>query len=302
MSDYIEAVMGWSIQESCYEGFRCLSFRGQALEMHVTLDVGPRVIGLQRPGEPNVFYVKDSTQGVTGGDEYRGYGGHRFWLAPEFPELTYLPENLAPVVWTEGDVTWFTGPACPYGAQKLLGIGPENGGRVEILHRVKLLDHYSGGPHIPWAISVMRQGGWVAARHPERPESQKLPSHPIALWSYSAMNDLRFTWGERWVRLKQSSAGEPTKFGMYCEPGFACYALPEVTFFKSFEADPAASYPDFGCNFEAYTRHDMLEVESLSAVYNPQPGMVVTHKETWWLGDPLLVESTDDVLDELLSR
>ena len=40
-------------------------------------------------------------------------------------------------------------------------------------------------------------------------------------------------------------------------------------------------YPDFECNVESYTNNIMLEIETLSPLYELQPGETKTHVERW---------------------
>ncbi len=64
-------------------------------------------------------------------------------------------------------------------------------------------------------------------------------------------------------------------------PGIAAYTNFGQTFLKSFPAVADASYPDMGSNFETYTRHDMLEVESLGPLQFLEPGAHIDHVEIW---------------------
>ena len=59
----------------------------------ITLDVGPRVISYRTTDGENVFKTFDTQLGGTGEAEWQSRGGHRFWLAPEDPVLSYLPDN-----------------------------------------------------------------------------------------------------------------------------------------------------------------------------------------------------------------
>jgi hypothetical protein len=60
----------------------------------------------------------------------------------------------------------------------------------------------------------------------------------------------------------------------------AC-AMGDVLFTKRFETDSTATYPDMGCNVEAYVKDACIELENLSPVKKLQKGDVVTHEETW---------------------
>src|SRR5687768_15673614 len=75
---------GWS---------RCARFEGGGVELIVTLDVGPRIIHLGLVGGSNELAVHEKDRGKTGGGDYRSYGGHRLWIAPEELPKTTQPDN-----------------------------------------------------------------------------------------------------------------------------------------------------------------------------------------------------------------
>jgi hypothetical protein len=94
------------------------------------------------------------------------------------------------------------------------------------------------------------------------------------------MSDPRYHWGQKVIMLRHGSEGGPTKFGAFVSAGVAAYANFDETFIKVFET-LKGNFPDMGCNFEAFTRHDMLEVESLGPLTMLEPGMSVDHVERW---------------------
>ena len=53
------------------------------VELVVTTDVGPRLIHFSFKGEDNEFLTIPEMIGLSGGSEWRVYGGHRFWHAPD---------------------------------------------------------------------------------------------------------------------------------------------------------------------------------------------------------------------------
>lgn len=77
-----------------YRGWpQCYRLSNGEIEILVTGDVGPRVIHLGFIGQQNEFFEQPDALGKTGGDEWRMYGGHRLWHAPEHPVRTYFPDN-----------------------------------------------------------------------------------------------------------------------------------------------------------------------------------------------------------------
>lgn len=259
---------------------RCARIVNGDLEMIVTLEVGPRIIRFGQIGGPNEFveYAKD--MGKTGGDEYHSYGGHRLWIAPEEHPKTVTPDNN-PVEAREED-GWhvFTAPAEQWLVQKELRIQPR-GDHFLLEHRI-----YNRGVYdielAPWTLTVMALGGecvWPQAAYQPQPE-QLLPVRPAALWSYTDLSDPRWTWQKEVCRLKQTDNQEPQKIGCQVEQGIAGYSNHGNFFYKLFPFFDDAEYPDFGCNFETFTRNDMLEIESLGPMQVVSPGEYALHRES----------------------
>jgi hypothetical protein len=125
----------------------------------------------------------------------------------------------------------------------------------------------------PWAITVMAPGGECLFPHaPFQPHPQRLlPVRPLVLWSYTRLNDPRYTLGAGLVRLRQDKNGDNQKVGMPVEQGYAAYANSGNLFLKRFSYDEKAEYPDLGCNFETFTRQDMLEMETLGPMQTVVP-------------------------------
>src|SRR5690606_25812228 len=72
----------------------CLKLSNSAVELIVTTDVGPRILHFGWQGQQNkLFFIDPETTGLTGGDEWHAFGGHRFWHAPEIKPRTYVPDN-----------------------------------------------------------------------------------------------------------------------------------------------------------------------------------------------------------------
>lgn len=279
---------------------RCARFVAGELELIVTLEVGPRIIQFGRIGGPNelVEYAKD--MGSTGGSEYRSYGGHRLWVAPEDPILTYEPDN-DPVATDEtpGGVI-FTKRAGALGIERAIWVRIEEG-RVLLEHRVT---NFSESPRTiaPWCLTVMAPGGVCLFPQPEfRQHSEALlPAAPLVLWHYTRMADPRWTWGSRVVRLAQDPAQGPQKVGAAVRAGYAAYSNHGNLFIKRFPYLPGADYPDYGCNFETFTRQDMLEVESLGPLVTLGGGESVMHPETWYLVPGVSVPSDDEACGDWL--
>jgi hypothetical protein len=264
-------------------GWNCAELRSGDVVLQMTLDVGPRIIHLG-PADNNLFFVKERTKGMVGGDEYRGHGGHRLWVAPEIPEITYYPEN-DPVDFylAEENRIGAASRTDDRGIRREIEVTMLGEGKFEVVHRLR---HVTDGEPVllaPWALSVMRAGGEAWMPGPERlsHEAQKLPSGTLVLWPYTDLSDPRFSFDPEGVRIRQTDASTPQKIGAWSAAGWAGYSVNGWTFKKSFGAPPMESLPDMGCNVEIFTRYDMLEVESLGSLMTLHPGESTEWVEHW---------------------
>jgi hypothetical protein len=260
---------------------RCARIESGGVEALVTLDVGPRVIRFGRVGGPNHFKVFDD-HGPLGSAGCLLYGGHRLWVGPEVAELTYHADN-APIFSEDGtSAVCFQSEPDPQGIVKRIEVAPlPNAGAFQLRH---VLKNGSENPVrlFPWCLTVMAAGGECVFPLPHfRAHTEDvLPAAPIVLWGYTRMSDPRWTWGSRVVRLRQSS-DPPQKVGALVRQGIAAYSNFGQTFVKRFPFVEGADYPDMGCNFETFTREDMLEVESVGPFCTIGPGEAVEHIEEW---------------------
>ena len=278
-----------SMEKVEYGGWpNCIRLTNGSIELIATTDVGPRIIRLAFVDGGNLFKEYESMMGATGGEEWRIYGGHRFWHAPEASPRTYAPDN------TPIDFTWDgstlvlkqpTEPATGIQKEMEVTLSPTED-RVTLLHRHTNRNLWPV-TLAPWALTVMVQGGRAIfpqeayGPHPEF----LLPARPLVLWRYTDMTDPRWTWGSRYIQLRQDpDQSAPQKVGLLNKQGWAAYALGGNVFIKRYACAEDASYPDHGCNTETFTNADMLEVESLGPLAElPPDGGTVEHAERWYL-------------------
>ncbi len=271
-----------------YEGWpNCIRLSNRVIELIATTDVGPRIIHFGFAGGQNLFKVFNETRGLVDGEDWRNYGGHRLWHAPESIPRTYFPDNTPVQFEGEKNFLKLIQPVeTTTGIQKEIEIAlhPEEP-RVQVVHR---LTNQNLWPVelAPWALSVMAAGGrCIVPQEPFRPHTEDLlPARPLVLWSYTDMADPRWTWGTKYVQLRQDPLNnKPQKIGVRNTPGWAAYQLGEDLFIKTFPFDPSARYADFGCNNEIFTNEVILEIESLGPLAGLPPGGSVVHVENWSL-------------------
>lgn len=267
------------------------------IELIVTLDVGPRVLSYRRTaGGPNVFKIFEGQNGGTGESEWMIRGGHRFWLAPEDPARSYLPDNdpVAPVELTDGGTRFLTAPELTFGLQKEIDVVLDpTGSGVTITHRVTNSGS-SPAELALWALSAMAPGGRgiiplpPKSPHPGHPRNASgresfAPNQLMVGWPFLDFSDPRWSFGARTITLSQHPDRGPTKLGLAHRLGVVGYHLDDVLFIKRFSYLEGSTYPDWGCNFETFTNEDMLELESLGPLVTLKPNASVEHVERWEL-------------------
>lgn len=265
-----------------------LRLANEDMELFVTTDIGPRILVYKTPLGDNVLKTFDDQLGSSGELEWRIRGGHRLWLAPEDPTLSYHLDN-GPAAWRydsfSGEVVVESVQDAPQRIRKTLGIlSAAQGSRVSLRHTVV----NEGDQPIMlavWALTVMQAEGLEIIPQPPLGEHPRdlLPNRGIVLWAYSDLSDLRLTLGSRFWLLRQAADYPPIKIGLAHRERWIAYVLGETLYLKIFEYDPTAAYPDGGCNFETFTDSEMLEIESLGPLVTLQPGESTNHHETWHL-------------------
>lgn len=270
-----------------YHGWpNCQKISNGLVELIVTADVGPRIISFGFKGGENLFFENLAEAGIMGGDTWHSFGGHRLWHAPEDFVRTYAPDNQPVQVEQLKDGARFTSATEPSGIQKVVEIHlSDSEAKVKVNHT--LINR--GLWPIPlaiWALSVMKAGGKVIVPHSPKigHDDQLTPTHSLAIWGYTKMDDPRWTWGDKYFFLKQDSSFDYVqKIGSLNTLGWAAYQHNDKVFIKKFGYNPSQVYPDCNCNFETYTDQNMLEVETLGPKILIEPGQKADHLEEWFL-------------------
>lgn len=296
---------------TCLRSQRCTKLSNGTVDVVVTRDVGPRVLGYNFTGATNVFAELAPPTDAFDATKFMAWGGHRLWHAPEQAGRSYVPDNTPPqmTVLAAGHVR-LTAPAeAPTNLQKEIEVRLDpTGTRVTVTHRLKNV-----GPWpieaAPWAVSVVRAGGVaLVPNEPTRPHAEALlPVRPLAVWAYTNMGDKRFSFGPRFTRIRNDAAAKaPQKIGFGNREGWVGYLNAGTLFVKRTPFFEGATYPDFGSSTEIYTAGDFIEVESLGPLRPIQPGASAEHVETWFLWKDVKAPEDDTalgaVLDPLFAR
>jgi hypothetical protein len=104
----------------------------------VTTEIGPRIVFFGYIDQQNLFHLTDVDRGVSGGDNWRIYGGHRLWLAPENIPLSFYPDNVpVPFTYENGTLKLTQEKESTTGIIKEIQISlSEDSNSVKVLHRL----------------------------------------------------------------------------------------------------------------------------------------------------------------------
>lgn len=295
-----------NIEKISYRGWQnCYRISNSSMELIATSDVGPRIISCQLSGKENMFYENPSEVGLTSGEKWIPFGGHRLWLAPELPKRTYYPDNdpLEVVILKTG-LQLIAPIETTTGIQKTIEIQmDENEPKVIVRHKMTNMGLWPV-TFAPWALSVLGPNGVAVFPHPPRnrwPDSL-VPSHSITLWGYTHMSDPRYTWGDEYILFRQNpSVNDAQKIGMLNTSGWAAYVRDNTAFIKLFQYIKDGDYTDFDSNLESWTNQDFLELETLGPLQKVDLEESITLDETWFLAANIPSPNNDaDVNKNLL--
>lgn len=295
------------VQRVEYAGWpNCYRWSNGIVDLVATADVGPRIIRFGFVGEANEFKEYPETLGQVGGEQWRIYGGHRLWHAPEAMPRTYCPDNTPVEVQVHPTRVRLIQPVeAATGIQKEMDISlTADRPHVRVVHRLRntLLWPVEMAP---WALSVMAPAGTAILPLPPRGrhEDHLLPTGALVLWAYTDLSDPRWTWGYRYLQLRQDpSRPTPQKVGIVSPAEkWLAYWREGHLFLKTFSVFPGARYPDLGCCAEVFTNAEMLELETLGPLTVLPSGAAVEHTEDWWLFRDVPFPKGDEGVAQTLS-
>jgi hypothetical protein len=290
-----------------YKGWRnCYRVSNGEVELIATSDVGPRVIRFGFVGGQNLFKEFTEQLGKSGEDKFQLRGGDRVWKAPEDPVATWAPDNVPVEISVTGNGLIARAPVEPLThLRKEIEIRmADRGTGVTVVHRVT---NESLFPleYSAWALTMMAPGGVAISGFPPRGKhpANLEATNPLVMWAYTNLADKRWTFTKKYLALRQdSNNSEAQKLGLFNPHTWGAYVLNGEAFIKQAAGDAHASYPDFGCSFEAFTNNEFLEMETLSPLKKMAPGETVEQTEHWTLHKNVrLTEITDAAIDAEIS-
>ncbi len=266
----------------------CYRLSNDVVELIVTTDIGPRIIRYGFLGEENILGELPEAVIKTELGDWKPWGGHRLWLAPEDKPRSYAPDNdpIQFEIINDSKIRLIQPADVATGIEKEMTVVlDKSGSGVTIAHFLRNKNPAEIEVS-PWAITTLNGGGEaILPQEPYRSWNEYLlPARPLVLWHYTDLSDSRWTFTKEFIRVRTDSIiEEPQKIGIGNKQGWAAYLRGKTLFVKNFDYQDGASYPDYGCNTEVYTAGSIIEVESLGPLRKIAPGEFVEHVEHWKL-------------------
>lgn len=257
------------------------------IEIGVATSFGPRIMWCSRPGEANLLAVLDDDRTLDAGDgrRYRLRGGHRLWAGPEFPELTYQPDDGRVAAVREMDTLTATARGDDFGLVKSIAITPVADAAAAVVDHTIKATASATLDIAAWAITQLRPGGTAVLPLglPGGPIGGLQASHQIVMWPYTDPGDPSLTLGQSEV-IVGPDVGASTKIGTPLHRGWLAYVLEDVVFVKQARAQ-GERFVDLGATGQVYADRDFVELETLSAVVPVAGDAVIQHREIWSIHD-----------------
>lgn len=260
---------------------------------------GPRVVSLRRQPGPELFaqlgdevVIEQPDSGI-----FRFHGGHRLWVAPEVPAITYASDDHPCVVSTSAGGLTIRGPVDAAGFIKELRVSLE-GERLIVDHRLANTRLQPASVAL-WGLTQLRLGG-IALVPMRGPSSQYefQADRSLILWPYTSLIDPRLSWQER-AAVIEAVPGPRFKIGSGPSPGRLGYLIDRQLFTKEIAPAGDGTYPDRGAVAQVFVEDSFCELESVGPVVSVEPGSSVSHREVWEVTEcPDLATAYDRLVNE----
>ncbi len=281
------------VTKGTFLGVEAYEITNDKVKITVATGIGPRIIHFGFCNKDNILRVAKSDF-LNKSAGYKFYGGHRLWHSPEDEVRTYQPDNgnvevevlelgiKASFIETENMI------------KKTMQIEMKENGRVRIIHTLENVGDKDFELAV-WGITQLKPGGIGVMQQDDR-KTGLLPSRSIALWDYTDLSDKRLTFTKNHIIVKQDPNNEKAlKIGTYCRQGQLAYFIDGDMFVKDFDV-MEGEFTDYGSNAEIYTNDQILELETLSPIYDMSKGQMAEHTEVWELIENVPCPYVDKVM------
>lgn len=247
-------------------------------------DTGPRITGLRMgDGENILAELPGLVIDRPGGEPFTFLGGHRLWLAPEVPGITYQPDDDPVNMTSEAGHLRVRGEPDPNGIVREIDVSCESiDGAIAVDHRIINVGD-SPIETAAWAITQFPADG--AAILPLGAEPVDAGGYQanrsVVLWPYTDPGSEEFTWSRDAV-VVEGSSGPKQKVGVENKNGWVAYQRGPMLFAKwAALQETDDQYVDRGASVQVYRDHRFIELETLGPIRRLVRGDALHHREVW---------------------
>jgi len=248
----------------------------------IATEFGPRITSLRFDDGPEMFAELGPDSVITHDTGiYHFRGGHRLWVAPEVPEMTYAADDHACLVEEVDGVITVTAPPDGAGLVKEMSLSLDEDALV-VDHRITRTEGHSP-PVSAWAITQVPVGG-TAILPVSGADTTPSANRYLVLWPYTSLEDSRVSLGDEALELRAAN-GPPIKFGAGPDPGRLGYFRDSFVFMKEIASATDRNVPDFGAVGQVYLGQGFCELESVGALTDLTAGVAAELRERWIVVD-----------------
>lgn len=255
-------------------GIRCLYITNESIELLVTIEYGPEIIGFQKKSERCLFF---------GGKDGCEPQGHRMWLVSEH-EQNY-DCNRTPVIYTplEDGVHFVQSANTTLPIELGLDIMiTSDSADIMVIHSLTNKSNESVKLSIHTETKFNPDGFIFVPQSNVRTENA--PGRILTLWPDCKWGDSRLFLGNQYVTVThQSGLKSKLKIGSNNTAGWSGYISDKNAFIKRYIHNRNALYPFYGSSTYAYSESEYLSIQTASPFYIVAPNETARHVENWTL-------------------
>ena len=250
------------------------------IKIGIPLEFGIRISHLSYEEGENLFFEQpNSMTELSTPDGWRVRGGHRLWIAPESTDV-YYPDNEPVSYEIKNEEIIITQKNDPWlNIEKSMIISFISEDSLKVVHKIKNTSAKTRRCSL-WGVSSMAPDGTEYISLEVRDGGYD-PFHKISMWDYTSLGDERVTYERELITLKHRSTGKKYKIGVSHPKDCVKYINKGIVFEKRYNIEREKQYPDGDVSFETFMCDHMVEVESLSPLYDIKAGESASHTEIW---------------------
>ncbi len=294
------------IKKKEFLGFDCVELSTGQIDLIIPVSVGPRILSLSYKGGENLFAeLPDKYLEFPGDGNFYFYGGHRLWLAPEDPKITYIPDNKPIKIIESKEMVELVQEIDPItGIKKSIQIRFTDYDEVVIIDH--MIQNMGSQPIIgaPWAITQFKFGGQAILPQQigRNNKNSFLPNRAIILWPYTDINDPRIRWDNQFIFIKPEPIDQPLKIGISNREKWIAYFIDQKLFIKYADNNITEHTTDLGATSECYCNSQFVELETLGNMAHVKPLGVSQHREVWRIVDNPFTKLTSKAMMDFIEN